>query len=142
MPKEELFFTFQRYLPDTVINFDSIKQTPVSLSLNNSEIYYNGMDIASVKEIKILPLVFYNKVGLKNLDLGINNLKINTLNLVYTALFPLSVDVSGKASFGNIKGSIDLKKRRLKVYITDIKGNFIRQFLRKDKKGYFYETAF
>ena len=144
LPRENMFFSLQDILTKDKIyvNTKNIENNIFDLSLNNNKIYYKDINIAKINKIKSLLFIIYNKVELKNIKLNFQNLKINFLNFKYALFSPYKILISGLANFGKIDGFIDIKKEKGKIYLLNLKDNNIKYFLKKDKKGYFYEIAF
>ena len=141
MPKENLFFTAQHYLKNQnlFINFQTINSSLFKLKLENVNIYYKGIDGVNIKQINILPLLFINKIYLKNINIFNNNANIE---ITYNIFSPFKMDIKGSSNFGEIKGDINLNKKHLKVYILNLKNDKLKTFLKHNQKGYFYEQSF
>ena len=140
MPKDNLYYTFQKYLKKENIYINSsISQDLIKLSLKNAKVYSNNINIADFENINIYPLILFNLISVKNLKLEIGNYKISNLNIYFTPFYPIGL-IKGDSSFGKVDGEINLMKRYIKVYIQ--KPSTISSFLKKDKKGYFYYAKF
>ena len=143
MPKENLFFTLQKELKKENIFINTkASSNLIDLKLDNSKIFVNKINIANIESIKITPLLFFNKIDLKNIKIDFNHLNIDNLNLTYSVLTPFNVDIKGSSNFATIKGFIDLKNRNMKIYLLNLTNKTIKSFLKKDKKGYFYAQKF
>lgn len=143
MPKENLFFTLQKELKKENIFINTkTSSNLIDLKLDNSKIFVNKINIANIESIKITPLLFFNKIDLKNIKIDFNHLNIDNLNLTYSVLTPFNVDIKGSSNFATIKGFIDLKNRNMKIYLLNLTNKTIKSFLKKDKKGYFYAQKF
>ena len=143
MPKENLFFTLQKTLQKENIYINTNFHSNITnLYLENSKLFINGINIASIKQTNILPLILFNQIKLNNIKIDFNNLKIDNLSITYSIINPLDVEIKGESSFATIKGNIDLKNQTIKVYLINLTNNSLKPFLRKDKKGYFYAQKF
>jgi len=144
LPQENIFFKLQNILAKEKIflNVNTIKENPFSLSLNKINVYYKDINISNINNIDILMGLFFNKISSKDIKINFQNLKINYLNIDYALYNPLNILLQGKANFGNIKGYINLKNQKGKIYILDLKNTNLQYFLKKDKKGYFYEISY
>ena len=142
MPKDNLYFTLQKYLAKENIYINSKINSFNTLNLENGTVYYNGMDIITFNKIEILPFVFFNKIDVNNLKIKLENLDIKKADITYSVLNPLKVYIKGSSNFGDIDGEIDLIKRKIKIYILNLNNRFLKNMLKKDKKGYFYYAAF
>jgi len=140
MPKENIFFTLQKELKKENIFINTkTSSTILNLYLKDSIIFINGIDIAKINSISITPLIFFNKIELKNIKIDFNNLKITTLSLNHSIIEPLNIKIKGFSEFANIRGNID---RKIKIYLLNLTNETIKSFLKKDKKGYFYAQKF
>jgi len=141
-PKDNLYFTFQKFLKKENIYINSnINSNLINLKLDNGVVYYNNMDLIKFREIKVLPLLLFNEIKANDIKLNIGNYVIKNLNIIYHIFNPLNVSITGDSNFGKIEGKIDLVKRHLKVYVK-LTNNNLKSFLQRDKKGYFYYAKF
>ena len=142
IPKDNIYFTIQKYLSKEKIYINSnIKSNILDLSLNNSIVYYNGMDLIRFKSIKAFLFLFFNEIKANKIKLNLGNYIIYHLRLIYYIFNPTNILIKGDSNFGKIDGKIDLLKRYVKVYIK-LTNNNLKAFLRKDKKGYYYYAKF
>ena len=142
MPKERLFFTLQKYLAQKQIFINGAsKETPLSLQLTNTTLFYNGMDVASMRRISIYPYLFFNRLQMHDAALKVGNYSIKTLSADYSLLHPWQVVLHGKSTSGSLDGAIDLKARELKLYIQN-PPHILLQYLQKNKKGYYFYEKF
>jgi len=142
MPKDNLYFTLQKYLSKENIYINSDIYSFVNLNLKKGTIYYNGMDLVAFDKVIISPFIFFNKIEADNIKIKFQNLKIKKIDVVYSIINPLKVYIKGSSNFGEIDGYIDLIKRQVKIYILNLNSNFLKSLLKKDKKGYFYYVSF
>jgi len=143
MPKENLFFTLQKELKkDNIYINTNVSSNIQHLNLKNSTIFINNIDIATIKQTNILPFIIYNKIDIDNLKINFNNLNISKLHLTYSIINPLHISINGISDFANIQGDIDLTTRKIKIYFLNLTNNSIKDFLRKDQKGYYYAETF
>ena len=142
MPKDNLYYTFQKYLSKNKIYINSDIDSKIALRLKNGTVYYKGMDIVSFDEADVYSFIFFNKIYLHNIALKLGNLRIKNLNVSYTVTNPLKVYINGVSDFGKIEGYVDLIKKEIKVYILNLNNNTVKRMLKKDKKGYFYYATF
>ncbi len=142
MPKENLYYTFQKYLSKQNIYINSQIKSNLTLNLYNGKIYENGINLVNFKEIKIIPFVLYNKITAKNIKINFQNYKITYLNITYSIINPTKIYIKGNSTFGKIQGEVNLIKHYLKVYILNLNDYNLKSFLKKDNKGYFYYAEF
>ena len=143
-PKDNLFFSVQDILSKNQIYLPSVKVEDKGYKLNikDVKVYYNKMDIGSIENIDFFSFLVYNKFYLSNIKLNFQDLFIKKLNINYFIVSPFKISIVGDANFGKIDGFFDLKDKKGKIYILDIKNNDIKSLLNKDKKGYFYAFSF
>jgi len=143
-PKDNLFFSVQDILSKNQIYLPSVKVEDKGYKLNikDVKVYYNKMDIGSIENIDFFSFLVYNRIFLSNIKLNFQDLFIKKLNINYFIVSPFKISIVGDANFGKIDGFFDLKDKKGKIYILDIKNNDIKSLLNKDKKGYFYAFSF
>ncbi len=142
MPKEQLFFTLQRYLAKKQIFINAAStQTPLSLHLRKGTLFYNGMDLASIQHASIYPYLFFNRLQIHDGELKVGNYIIKTLAADYSLLHPWQVMLHGMSASGPLDGTIDLKTHELKLYIQN-PPHIMLQYLRRNKKGYYFYAKF
>jgi len=150
MPKQELFYKLEDQLAkqEIKINETSIDEGLFSLTLNQATVYVKGIEIATIEKINFFSLLFYTKVELDALLLdealvAMAPRQIEQAVLSYSVLSPMDAKVNATGNFGVIEGSIDLQGRKLHVDFTETKEiETIRGQLKKDEKGWYYETSF
>jgi hypothetical protein len=142
MPKDNLYYTLQKYLEKEKVYINSNIKSDISLNLIDGTVYYNGMDILRFEKVKILPLILFNELKADNIKVSIKNYKITSLKAFYTLFYPIKIFIKGKSSFGELEGYVDMIKREVKIYILNLTDTSIKSFLKKDKKGYFYYAKF
>jgi len=141
MPVENLFFTLEKKISKQNIYINTTTSTSITnLYLYNLTIFQKNKKIAFIKKGEIIPLIVFNKINLS--DISIKNIHFSKITLTHTIFNPVIIEVLATSNIGKFKGIINLKKRFLKIYISNIKQNKIKSFLHKDKKGFFYEKIF
>jgi len=141
MPKDNLYYTLQKYLEKEKVYINSDIKSGIDLKLINGTVYYNKMDVLTFKNIDILPFILFNEIKADNIKI-IDKYKINSIKAFYTIFYPIKIFIKGKSSFGELDGYVDLVKREIKVYILNLTDTSLKNFLKKDKKGYFYYAKF
>ena len=150
MPKQELYYTLEKELAKqgVEINEEGIEEGIFSLTLNNASIYVKGIKIATVEKVSFFTLLFYTKAEVNDLLLD-DSLKAmapkRTDKAVFThsVLSVLNVLIHAEGSFGVVDGYANLKERMLHLdFIEPKEIDSIRSQLKKDEKGWYYETSF
>jgi len=150
-PKLELYYLLEHKLDDAlgvVVNEKVAKETPFGLDLEGLRVYYEGADIATIKDINIFSLLLFSKV--KALDIEpsaylnrVAKFRVSTLDLIHSISNPFFIEIKANGSFGEFKGGIDLRKRVIKLRLVEAKDiTSIREFLKRDKEGWYYEQSF
>jgi hypothetical protein len=150
MPKKQLYYTFENELlkQDIVINEESIEEGIFTLTLKNSNIYVKGINIASVDEISIFTLIFYNSLKVQNIifDDSLKNFvpsNVEKTVLMNSLFSPLKVFITSIGTFGLAEGIANLSAGNLRIDMVDVKDiKSIKAQLKKDEKGLYYETSF
>ena len=150
MPKQEIYYALEKELAqqEIEINEKSIEEGVFSLTLNQASVYVKGIKIATIEEFTLFTLLFYTKVELDTLLLD-DSLKAmapqqtDKAIVSHSLLSPLEASLSAEGSFGVIEGNVDLKERKLHINFTETKEiEMIKSQLKKDEKGWYYETSF
>jgi len=152
MPKKELFYTFEHTLlkkEGIVINEKSLNEGLFSLNLMDATIFYKGIKVATVDKINIFTLLFTTNIHIGTLELddalkAFAPHKIDSADITHLFFAPYTLNITASGSFGKMNGLADLKagKLRLDFLHTTKEINLIRSQLKKDKKGWYYETSF
>ncbi len=150
MPKQELYYKLEKELAkqDIVINEQSIKEGIFSLTLNQPSVYVKGIKIATLEKVSFFTLLFYTKIQIDSLLLD-DSLKAlapqQTDKAIssHSLLSPMDILVNAEGSFGFIDGGANLKERTLRLDFIETKEiESIKSKLKKDDKGWYYETSF
>ncbi len=150
MPKEEMYYTVEKMLAaqDITLNEKSIDEGVFSLTLKDVTVYVKGIALANVKEIDFFTLLFYNTLSIDNLEVDEvlhSKVPAKTKEAVFTyqIFAPLTVSIDANGSFGYAQGLIDLGNKKLHVdFVKPKEIEMIKPFLKKGKKGWFYEKSF
>jgi len=150
MPKQEIYYKLEKELEKqgVEINEEYIDEGVFSLTLNNASVYVKGIKIATVEKASFFTLLFYTKAQVDNLVLD-DSLKAMAPRQTDRAVFKHSVfslfniSVNAKGSFGVVNGHINLKERTVRLGFVEAKEiDSIKSQLKKDEKGWYYETSF
>lgn len=150
MPKQEIYYALEKELAknEIKINEKAIEEGVFSLTLKQATVYVKGIKIATIEELTFFTLLFYTKVELDSFFLD-DTLKAMAPQQTHKAVFshsvlsPLEASVDAEGSFGVIEGSVNLKERKLHINFSEVKEiEMIKSELKKDEKGWYYETSF
>jgi len=151
MPKKELFYTLEKDLKaqGVQINEKGIEEGLFSLSLIDATIFYKGIKVAIVEKVNIFTLLFTTNIHISTLELddslkAFAPQKIDSADITHRLFAPYTLHITALGSFGKMEGSADLKagKVRLDFLNTTKEIDVIRSQLKKDEKGWYYETSF
>ena len=150
MPKEEIYFRLEQEFAknDIVLNEESRNEGVFSLKLKNVTVYVKGIPLATIEEMCLFTLLFYNSIDIETLMID-ESLKtaaptqIDTLSLSQGVWAPMMLAVEVKGPFGKGSGDIDMRKRILHMNFNDTKGlDMLGAKLKQEEKGWSYETSF
>ncbi len=152
MPKSNLYYKLEEELAkqDIKLNEKMIEDRLFSLHIEGVDIYLKGIYMATIKEINLFTLLFYSDLSIEEIGLRepIKNMMPNgveIVNISHSILSPLNLVVDANASLGSIKGLVDLGHRNIRISLDNIKNiakikSIVK--IKKDKNGWYYETAF
>lgn len=150
MPKQSLYYkleeTLDRY--EIQLNEKTLHEGWFSVTLEDVTVYVKGIDVATIKELKLSTFLFYNRIVLESLHLD-DTLKrmmpqeTQKAVIAYSVLSPLDVSIEASGSFGAMEGLADLKERKVRLDFNESKNiEMLKSQLKQDEKGWFYETSF
>jgi len=150
MPKQALYYKLEEELlkNDIKINEQSIEEGLFSLTLHNSKVYVKGIQLATIEKIDFFTLLFYTKVEVNKLllDESLKNVtptKIDTIVVTHAIWNPLNIVLGAQGSFANVGGSVSLVERHIRLDFNETKNiEMLKNNLKQDEKGWFYETTF
>ncbi len=150
MPKQEFYYKLEQILASKgiKINEKSIEEGWFSLTLRDLEVYVKGIKLANIEEVSIFTLLFYSKVEIDNLFLdeslkAMAPTKTEHAQITHAIWSAPLLDVEAQGSFAGLVGDIHLFDKTVRLDFNDSKaiGN-IQSKLKKDEKGWYYETSF
>ncbi len=150
MPKQELYYTLEKELlkQGIEINEKSREEGLFSLHLNEATLYAKGIKVATIEKLSFFSMLFYSTLSISNVQVD-DSLKsfvpenIENTIMVHSVLSPFEVFVTSMGSFGLTEGKIDLNAHKIRLDFIDAKDiKTIKSQLKKDDKGWYYETSF
>ena len=150
MPKQELYFKIEEELAkhEIELNEKKIHEGLFSLTLEEITVYFKGINVATIQEVDFCTLLFYSSIELQRLHVD-DSLKsmvpqeTKEALLSHSILAPLEVSVEASGSFGEMEGTIDLSARTVRLDFNESKNiEMLKPQLKKDEKGWVYETSF
>ncbi len=124
-PKENLYFYLEKNLAEkkVIISKEKIKEKPFSLSLKDSTIYYNNLELLNVKDIDITTYLLSNSVNLKKIKI-LEEFKnfvpqnIDYIDINHSIINPVIININSKGEFGKLIGKVDLIDRKVIISLT------------------------
>ena len=150
MPKQEFYYKLEEELAkyEIKLNEEKLNEGLFSLTLKQVTVYFKGINVATIEEVKLSTLLFYSSIELQALHMD-DSLKTMVPQetqkavLSHSILSPLKVSVDAIGSFGSMEGKIDLSERKVRLDFNESKNiEMLKPQLKKDEKGWVYETSF
>lgn len=152
MPKINLWYTLENYIKDKKIVIDEkiVSDQWFWLNIDQAVFLFDGLKSANIENIKIYPLLAYNKVVVKNITAGqdvknVFNFNAEELTLQYSIRDIKHLFIASHGDFGKIEGSVDLMEQKINVKLIPSKAfesnKFLLQTFKKTKEGYIYESS-
>ncbi|NWF66098.1 MAG: hypothetical protein HXX81_01385 [Campylobacterales bacterium] len=154
IPKKNLYFLAEQYLKEQKVIFtkEMLSDNWLAFNINSPEIYYEDILVGSVSNIKVLPLIVYNKIELQNgaFSKEIKNFlpqKIEQFKVTYTPFYPIVAFIDSKGDYGELTGKVYLKERKISLVLkpaSDVASKYpmILSKFKKEKDEYIYESNF
>ena len=150
MPKEALYFKLEHRLEKEGIKLNeaSIEEHMFGLDIHQVKVYAEGIQVVQIKRIHLFTLLFYTllEVDEVKVDKGLQEMApkyIHTIRVKHSILMPLKILIAGTGSFGEAQGEVALKEQKVHIDILKAKEiQPIQSFLKRNKKGWYYETSF
>ncbi|HIP13019.1 MAG TPA: hypothetical protein EYG97_01010 [Arcobacter sp.] len=134
LPKENLYCLALEKLQNEkiLINSKSIKDELLSLNINNSIIYYDGIQACKVSSVGINLYLFENSVNIYNIRLDdmmkqFLPPKIKSLNISHSLFNPLIININANLIQAKAYGSFDISTSTLTLYIKPSK-HFVKSY--------------
>lgn len=150
MPKQEFYYKLEEELAKHEIELNEKKMNEgfFSLNLNDVTVYFKGIPVATIEEVEFCTLLLYSSIELQALHVD-DSLKTMVPQetkkaiLTHSIFAPLAVSVDASGSFGAMTGTIDLSERKVRLDFNESKNiEMLKPQLKKDEKGWIYETSF
>lgn len=150
MPKQELYYKLEEALDgyEIQLNEKTLEEGWFSVTLKDVTVYAKGIDVATIKEVKLSTFLFYSRIALESLHLDdtlkrMVPQKTDKAVIVHSVLSPLDVSIEASGSFGAMAGRANLKERKVRLDFNESKDiQMLKPQLKQDEKGWFYETSF
>ncbi|MFT7824578.1 MAG: hypothetical protein ABXS92_07435 [Sulfurimonas sp.] len=150
MPKTELYYKLEEELETKGIKIaeGKLEESIFSLQIKDARVYVRGVKVADIRQMNFFTLFFYSSLQGQgvNLDALLKRMApqhTENLAVAHSIFLPTTLLVRAKGDFGQLEGEAGLKER--KVHLRFIEAEEINRFrskLKKDEKGWYYETSF
>ena len=154
LPKKQIWFYTQQKLEKYYISLNSkgYKDKGYEFLLKDNSLKYDKLNVATSKKIEVFPLIFINKVKIKNIKLSevLSDMfpsKIEKATLYWSPLCGYKIEIEAKGDMGNAHGFIDVLHRKVVIDLEPSKimkrrfSRTLREF-KKVKTGYRYVKTF
>ncbi len=128
MPKASIYYLVEKKLQENkiILSHESVIDNGFSLKLKNADISYNSIESATVKEIDIKMLIFYNSFSVENIELSsiassFVPLRIKSLDVKYTVLNPLNIVAKASGEFGEANANLNILDKNITILLTPSK---------------------
>lgn len=150
MPKTVLYYKLEEELETKGIKIaeGELKEGIFSLRIKDVQVYVKGVKIADIRQMHFFTLFFFSSLqGQRvSLDASLKRLApqhIEQLAVTHSIFMPATLSVRAKGDFGQIEGKAGLKERKVHLRFVEAEEiNHFRSKLKKDEKGWYYETSF
>ena len=140
-PKKELYFLLEKslYEKGIVIDNEEIVEGILSLTIKHPSIYFNGLDMATVDEIRLWSLVLYTKLDFNNFKVTnelISDLSSDSIDISHSILSLTKIFITSSGQLGDVNGTVELKERVIHLDIPNGENaDLFKRYLKKDKKN-------
>jgi len=149
-PKRELYYLLEERLmqQDIIISNEEIDDGLFTLTLRHPELYFKGIKVANINEVKLFSLLFYTTVIIKEIKTDASLQKwipgeIDNFTAGYLLWKPGNIALGAMGSFGRAEGVVSLNKRVIHIDLVGEKSiKRLKPLLKKGKKGWYYENSF
>ncbi|SMC10188.1 hypothetical protein [Nitratiruptor tergarcus] len=150
-PKTRLYYGLEKalYPSQIIVSDEKIRETPVSLHIENGKLFFKDIEMGEFEHIAIYPDIFFNLLKIehfqKNREISLlPNITLTNLTIFYTPFYPIKAWIKGKSSLGSIKGYVNLRQRRVQIdlFASKLPGQ-LQSLMKKIKEGqYRYEYSY
>jgi len=154
-PKRELYFMLEDELAknNIILHGEVVEENLFGVSILHPTLYVNKIEAAKIDEISLTTFLFWSVVSVKQITVNAIAKEwipapIEKLEANYGVWQPMGIGVSGASSFATIAPTsvLDLATMKIRIDIAPTVGNEkgidkLKGFLKKDDKGWYYETA-
>jgi len=151
-PKRYLYNLAQQQMVKENIIFsgEHVNDALLTLKINDANIYVKDILVGELKELTIRPFFFFNTLTCKEFNSSkeisqLMPLSINEASLTQWVGQPFEVFIKTRGSFGEAKGSLNLKERKvyLEIFSTPEFEKHVKTMAKKSEEGFYvYEYSY
>ena len=149
-PKQELYYLLEERLQNSgvILNETRIDENAMGLTLEKVTLYIQGVDLGKIKQIDLWTLLFYTRIDITAFTpspgiLKIADIRLKKAHFQYAVWNPEQIRIEVEGNIGKVVGSFDLKKHLLRLRWEKTGAiDPIKPYLKRDKKGWYYERIF
>jgi hypothetical protein len=148
MPKKELYYLLEKKLHEQhiMISGELLHEGMLSLTVEHPVLSFSGASLATAKSITLWSVLFYTNADFEELLIAEGlptELSIKKLTATHSVLSPMSIAIAGESSLGALQGQVNLGARTVHLDVPKGGSNkAVSKYLKKSKKGWYYESKF
>jgi len=124
LPKLNLYYFAEQELQKQkiIISNETIIEQMFSLELQKAILSYESVDVATISKADVQLFVLYNTLTLQDVNLSsmastFVPLQVDTLEVKYTILNPLTIYMHSKGAFGEADAMLQIKDRNITILL-------------------------
>ncbi len=150
-PKNILWNNFKVIMNENGVQFvtKETRDEKIRFVLKNSTVFFNQLQVGTIKNIDIKPWIFYNEIDMDGFRVSekvpfLKNFRIKKLVARYTVLNPKKVIFDGNSSYGNFDGEIKLFEKSGYILLKShkLKDALLKDYFKNSKEGMKYEFSY
>ena len=148
MPKKELYYLLEKKLhkQNIMISGEVLEEGILSLTVEHPVLSFSGASLATAKSITLWSILFYSKADFEGLVVAEGlptKFSIKELTATHSVLSPMKIAIAGESSLGTVQGQVNLGTQTVHLDLSKGGSNkAISKYLKKSKKGWYYESKF
>jgi len=149
-PKRELYYLIEEELMknDIIINNEKVHAGLFTLTLKHPEVYFKGIRVAEIGEVKLWTLLFYSTFSIKSISVDASlkrfvPAQIEQLRASHLIFNLMNITINGNGEFGSASGSVNLNERKVHIdFDKESDTSKLKSLLKKGEQGWYYESSF
>ena len=149
-PKRELYYLLEKRLQkeQIVLSQERIRETALGLTITGGTLSIQGVKVGRIERIAFWTVLVYSDLEIENFksDPGMAkfiDIEVSHADFRHTLLKPTVLTFFASGSFGDVKGTINLLDRSVKLrWLKTGEISALKPYLKRDNEGWFYERNF